>query len=214
MKSVKPQPQSREPHTPRSFVPVGRESMINDLPNGPYNDARFGIPGGYQPDCSRQYLHSGIMRTPQARRSPYSFVPIDRTPSPFDLRKATPSPGSIMTETTVETASTRLGSPLGFQLRDSPSWTPSPRPKTPTSQAGRKSPFVLETDDRKTKIKTEMCMHYNQGRLCPFGVSCTYAHGEKELQMTKLLDLHHAGLIDAHTYRTKPCFTWVMTGSW
>jgi hypothetical protein len=43
---------------------------------------------------------------------------------------------------------------------------------------------------------------------------CTYAHGEEELQMTKLLDLHEAGLVDMALHRTKPCLTWVATGSW
>jgi hypothetical protein len=32
--------------------------------------------------------------------------------------------------------------------------------------------------------------------------------------MTKLLDLHEAGLIDVSTYRTVPCLTYVSTGSW
>ena len=45
-------------------------------------------------------------------------------------------------------------------------------------------------------------------------LDCTYAHGEEELQMTKLIDLHEAGLVDMNTYRTKPCLTWVATGSW
>jgi len=31
--------------------------------------------------------------------------------------------------------------------------------------------------------------------------------------MTKLQDLHDAGLVDKETYRTKPCLTWIMTGS-
>lgn len=31
--------------------------------------------------------------------------------------------------------------------------------------------------------------------------------------MTKLQDLHDAGLVDQATYRTKPCLTWIMTGS-
>ena len=31
--------------------------------------------------------------------------------------------------------------------------------------------------------------------------------------MTKLVDLHDAGLVDMETYRIKPCWTWVATGS-
>ena len=67
---------------------------------------------------------------------------------------------------------------------------------------------------RKQRVKTEMCMHYSNGKVCPFGDNCTYAHGAEELQMTKLVDLHRAGLIDMDTYRTNPCLTWVTTGSW
>ena len=123
-------------------------------------------------------------------------------------------------------------SPYGFSSSSSSSHL-SARPRTIPSSAnkgGRKSPFAslsatsstsitstpTPDDDlvRKTRIKTEMCMHYENGRPCPFGADCTYAHGEEELQMTKLLDLEQAGLIDVETYRTKPCFTWVMTGSW
>ncbi|KAL7567539.1 hypothetical protein ACA910_000145 [Epithemia clementina (nom. ined.)] len=66
---------------------------------------------------------------------------------------------------------------------------------------------------RKTRLKTELCMHYRNGRPCPFGANCTYAHGEEELQMTKLMDLHDAGLVDVETFRTRPCLTWVATGS-
>ena len=88
----------------------------------------------------------------------------------------------------------------------------TPTRKSPTKRI--KSPYPDDTG-RKQRVKTELCMHYLRGNPCPFGSGCTYAHGEDELQMTKLMDLHRAGLIeDVDTYRTKPCLTWVMTGSW
>jgi hypothetical protein len=60
-----------------------------------------------------------------------------------------------------------------------------------------------------------LSQHYEKGNPCPFGANCTYAHGVEELQMTKLMDLQRAGLIDdVETYRTKPCLTFVATGSW
>jgi hypothetical protein len=161
--------------------------------------------------------------------SPYGFIPIgtdDRfTPpvSPYDFQKTYPSSStSAWSETTIDTvrfkASLRaspgfaaLGAPPVF--RPTPKGRESPRPRTPT---GKKSPFQKSDDDltRKTRIKTEMCLHFTNGRPCPFGANCTYAHGEEELQMTRLLDLDKAGLIDVETYRTKPCLTWIMTGSW
>jgi len=73
----------------------------------------------------------------------------------------------------------------------------------------------VDDSNRKQRIKTELCMHYSKGNECPFGERCTYAHGEEELQLTKLMDMQRAGLIeDAETYRTKPCWTYVTTGSW
>ena len=74
------------------------------------------------------------------------------------------------------------------------------------------SPAALPKNNRR--VKTELCMHYEANKTCPFGDMCTYAHGLEELKQGKLLDLHQAGLLDKDTYRTKPCWTWAATGSW
>jgi hypothetical protein len=104
-------------------------------------------------------------------------------------------------------------SPLPF----SPSRHSTTIPYSPggSSIGSHSTSTTLDDASRKQRVKTELCMHYSAGRTCPFGSHCTYAHGEAELQMTKLMDLQSGGLIeDAQTYRTKPCLTWVATGSW
>jgi hypothetical protein len=91
---------------------------------------------------------------------------------------------------------------------------PSPSPTNSRNKA-LFSPAREEQDpNRKSRLKTELCLHYINKTQCPFGVNCTYAHGEEELQLTKLMDLHEAGLVDVATYRTVPCLTFVSTGSW
>jgi hypothetical protein len=182
---------------------------------------------------SRSYSPYGFV--PISHETPRGGRPFSPPMSPYNYGQASPSP-SMMSAMTTETSTS--GKVLD---RTSPAFFPSvyrpptpqdsttaARPRTPT---GRKSPFAKTSnginspspsptsnmdDDsvRKSRMKTEMCMHYSNNRPCPFGANCTYAHGEEELQMTKLLDLHDAGLIDVDTYRTKPCLTWVATGSW
>lgn len=82
----------------------------------------------------------------------------------------------------------------------------------------KKSPFIREDDGvRKKKVKTEICINVLKGRPCPFKDSpggCCFAHSEEELQMTKLMDLGEAGLVDVETYRIKPCLQFISTGSW
>jgi hypothetical protein len=115
-------------------------------------------------------------------------------------------------------------SPSPYRYYDSRASTPtlkSPGYMTPTHQGSPTKRRTLlnnspaEDSTRKQRIKTELCTHFARERFCPFGDRCTYAHGEEELQMTNLMDLHRAGLVeDVETYRTKPCWTWVATGSW
>lgn len=112
----------------------------------------------------------------------------------------------------------------------SPLSSPRKSPTKSNRRGGALSPFspyspgggsvssystTAEAVVRKQRAKTELCNNFRNGKQCPFGVNCTYAHGEEELQKRKLVDLQRAGLIeDIETYRTKPCWTWVATGSW
>jgi hypothetical protein len=178
---------------------------------------------------------------PISHETPRGGRPFSPPMSPYNYGHASPSP-SVMSTMTEETFTSGKAldkmSPAFF-----PSVYRPPTPQDPTTvvavrpKTGRKSPFAksytaftnpsapsptnstatgnLDDDSvRKSRMKTEMCMNWANNRPCPFGAQCTYAHGEDELQMTKLLDLHQAGLIDVDTYRTKPCLTWVATGSW
>ena len=68
---------------------------------------------------------------------------------------------------------------------------------------------------RQAKVKTELCLNYAQGKECPFGSRCNYAHGENQLKYKKLIELKEAGLVeDVTIYRSRPCFSWVATGAW
>ena len=158
--------------------------------------------------------------------------------SPLASRKDAPSPA--MTATTVDTYETYASlvargtptppliraniDPRGSQVV-SPLATPSLRPRTggppplykKSPSPKKKSPFARSDDDavRKKKVKTEICINVLNGTPCPFKDSpggCCFAHSEEELQMTKLVDLGEAGLVDVETYRIKPCLEFVSSG--
>ena len=66
----------------------------------------------------------------------------------------------------------------------------------------------------EAKTKTELCKNFLDGKVCPFGSRCRFAHGHRELKQRSLMDLKKQGLVeDIDSYRTRPCFTWISTGS-
>ncbi|CAB9516475.1 zinc finger protein 36, C3H1 type-like [Seminavis robusta] len=92
--------------------------------------------------------------------------------------------------------------------------SPEQQQQQPQSKKAKSANHQSDDLSRKSRVKTELCMHVKQGAKCPFGAQCTFAHSEDELKMTKLLDLQRAGWIDSvDTYRTKPCFLFVSAGS-
>jgi len=149
-------------------------------------------------------------------QSPLSFAsPLPRTPSPSPYSRPTSLLLNSHQNSHQNNNNTKI-SPKKFR-RDSPTTIIpySPGNSSLGSNQSTEEQQQCRSTPRKQRLKTELCMHWTNGRECPFGDTCTYAHGEHELQITKLLDFQRAGLIeDAQTYRTKPCWTWVATGSW
>ena len=79
----------------------------------------------------------------------------------------------------------------------------------------KKKPQNFRDDPQKrARVKTELCQNFMTGKSCKYGRKCNYAHGHHELKLTKLKERHEAGLLDAATYRTRPCFDHIATGSW
>ena len=79
----------------------------------------------------------------------------------------------------------------------------------------KKKPQNFRDDPQKrARVKTELCQNFMMGKPCKFGKKCNYAHGHHELKLTKLKERHEAGLLDATTYRTRPCFNQIATGAW
>ena len=137
-------------------------------------------------------------------------ISADRSTQSMKAKKTT------KTAAIIDTVSDRSGPVTSLSSR---STYRSPTPATKSSRLSKRALINAnqskeEDLNRRSRLKTELCFHYVNGTECPYGQNCTYAHGEDELQLTKLADLHHAGLADMQTYRTKPCLTWTATGSW
>ncbi|KAL7554600.1 hypothetical protein ACHAWF_018087 [Thalassiosira exigua] len=82
---------------------------------------------------------------------------------------------------------------------------------------GRNTPQNLrDNPERQAKVKTELCHFYEEGKECPWGDLCNYAHGKHELKFkyTSLYLMESSGQIaNAQTYLARPCMTWVCTGA-
>jgi hypothetical protein len=132
------------------------------------------------------------------------------------------SEGNLNIGYTVVSASPTHGFPFKMTKKKSKNVPPPIQSTNKKKNTISVNPNIItgspQSDDsaiRKQRVKTELCMHYVQNKTCPFGDSCTYAHGEDELQIKTLADLQRNCLIDdVENYRTKPCFTFVAIGSW
>ncbi len=68
----------------------------------------------------------------------------------------------------------------------------------------------------KFKYKTALCKNFESFGCCQYGDQCNYAHGFAELRGKTLGERQVCGMVggDVMTFRTRPCFDHVSTGSW
>ena len=62
--------------------------------------------------------------------------------------------------------------------------------------------------------KTELCLNFSKNVTCPHWPNCKFAHGTSELRSISPDCIESEMGIDISTYRTRPCFDYVATGSW
>lgn len=88
----------------------------------------------------------------------------------------------------------------------------------PDAEGNHPTPQNLrDNPERAAKIKTELCQFWIEGKKCPWGINCNFAHGEEELKFrySTLLLMEGSGQIaNAYTYLCRPCLTFVSTGAW
>ena len=67
-----------------------------------------------------------------------------------------------------------------------------------------------------TVKRTELCLSIKAGLQCRYGDACKFVHDRSKLPSTfnDLVQLNHIKKEDVMTYRNRPCFDFVSTGTW
>lgn len=154
----------------------------------------------------------------------HKWVPSSPSPSMMSVTSATETTENLTVSSESMTSYCMSPSPVcvpcnsnetgGKYSPSTPTGYPSARRRSSTKKKS-KSTSVGDDGGRKQREKLELCSFYVQGQECPYAGRCIFAHGEDELKIKTLMGMYRAGYVeDVETYRTKPCLTWVCTGSW
>lgn len=140
-----------------------------------------------------------------------------------DVSESAPHPVNVVSscqqDADYETSNTSLTSNTSFsnhyhnqqqeqkQKQKNKKKTRFPQEKAPSGENSRSTAFN----------KIELCRSFPNSFECKFGDSCSFAHSYDELQLQTFRERAEKGLIHMdfiETYRSRPCFDFVATGSW
>lgn len=148
--------------------------------------------------------HSSSRRsTTTSSTTYYSFLSnSSRSPPTYHIRGA-PAAASTVSNSSHQTATTGYYS--------SASSNSSRTIISGNARSNVRSQRFRDEPGKRSIVKTEMCEAFPN---CEFGSKCNYAHHESELKYRTILERHDEGLIDKETFRTRPCWAYITTGSW
>ena len=145
---------------------------------------------------------------PRPRRAPRELLP-----SVDDYAPAAVSYAMVSTTPTTYLPSTSL-SVLDTRALVAPRRHDRGTASSPTSVAEVIQPQCFPAKQKPGKYKIELCRNYDKPGGCPFGSSCTYAHGRHELRAKPLLFRDREGNLNANWFRGFPCADQVSGGAW
>ncbi|EJK57746.1 hypothetical protein THAOC_22179 [Thalassiosira oceanica] len=146
-----------------------------------------------------------------------SYATVVTTTAPTHL--ASMSHGVLDTRTQAIQGRVEAAVTSSSGVKMTPPSSPAPRrpdPGTapsPTGVAEAIQPTCFPATPKEGKFKTELCRNFEKPGGCPYGSSCTYAHGAQELRTKPLLTQHLEGKLDANSFRRHPCFDQVSGGA-
>mmetsp|Transcript_14025 Transcript_14025/g.31939 ORF Transcript_14025/g.31939 Transcript_14025/m.31939 type:complete len:736 (+) Transcript_14025:277-2484(+) len=146
-----------------------------------------------------------------------SYATVVTTTAPTHL--ASMSHGVLDTRTQAIQGRVEAAFTSSSGVKMTPPSSPAPRrpdPGTapsPTGVAEAIQPQCFPAKQKEGKFKVELCRNFGKPGGCPYGSSCTYAHGTQELRTKPLLTQHLEGKLDANSFRRHPCFDQVSGGA-
>jgi hypothetical protein len=187
------------------------------------------IPSSFCHPCHPSDFINATHSNNTAMKSPTSILLLTTSPASDNGTATTPATTSTANSTNIDSSSSIASITSSSQHSYMIPYHPDPHPRPPPPRLvlpelfdeneGRNDKYFKEPRGggggrMPSTRKLELCQSTLKGITCPIGKMCNFAHDTSELELTTLRQRAKAGIIDIHTYRTRPCLDYVMTGSW